>query len=193
MKMYRMFAAAALTLALATLAPLAAHAQGGGAAAVAEQQAAMKKLDWMHGIWRGPATHRSPEGEHKVTQTERIGGFLDGTLTVIEGKGYNPDGTVGFHAMGVVFYDTATKSYWMNSHTGGRAGKFQLVPTDNGYYWDIPAGPATIRYTATFADGMWTEVGDRIVPGQAPQRFFSMTLRRLRDTDWPEAGGVAKD
>ena len=192
--MFRLFArGAALALALALCAPVAAFAQGADTAAIAAQQEAMKKLDWMDGKWRGPAVSQSPQGEHRVTQTERIGGFLDGTLKLVEGKGYNADGSTGFHAFGVVTYDPATKRYWMTSSAQGRSGKFALTPTDNGYKWEIPAGPATIRYTATLAEGKWTEVGDYVAAGQPPRRFFTMTLTRIGDTDWPEAGGVAKD
>jgi hypothetical protein len=190
--MFRFFARGA-ALALAFCVPAAAFAQGTDTAAIAAQQEAMKKLDWMDGKWRGPAVSQSPQGEHKVTQTERIGGFLDGTLKVIEGRGYNADGGTGFHAFGVVTYDPATKTYWMTSSAQGRSGKFQLTPSDNGYKWEIPAGPATIRYTAALADGKWTEVGDYVVAGQPPRRFFTMTLTRIGDTDWPEAGAVAKD
>ena len=42
---------------------------------------------------------------------------------------------------------------------------------------------------ATLADGTWTEVGDRIMPGRPPVRFFEMRLRRVSDSDWPAANG----
>ena len=34
-------------------------------------------------------------------------------------------------------------------------------------------------------------VGERLVPGQEPQRIFEMDLKRVGDTDWPAAGPVA--
>jgi len=40
---------------------------------------------------------------------------------------------------------------------------------------------------------MRREVSDRIGVGEAPVRVFEMSLQRVGDTDWPEAGGVAKD
>jgi len=80
----------------------------------------------------------------------------------------------------------------MHSHAQGRVGDFALTPTADGFSWTIPAGPTmTIRYTATIKDGTWVEVGDRIVPDQAPARFFEMTLKRVGNTDWPAAGSVA--
>ncbi|MES2987820.1 MAG: DUF1579 domain-containing protein, partial [Pseudomonadota bacterium] len=129
-------------------------------------------------------------GEHKITQTERIGTFLDGTLTVMEGKGFTPDGKVGFNALGVMSYDTRSKSYWLTSWALGHGGKFKLTPTDNGYVWEIPAGEMTIRYTATLEGGVWTEVGDYIAAGKPAQRFFRMDLKRVGDSDWPAAGGT---
>lgn len=186
-----------MTCGLAALSALllvpGAQAQATDMAAIAAQKQAMKKLDWMHGVWRGPATTQSQQGEHKVTQTERIGGFLDGTLTVMEGKGFNADGSVGFNALGVVSYDAQTRSYWLTSWALGRGGKFPMTVTDTGYVWEIPAGPMTIRYTATVTNGSWTEVGDYVAPGQPARRFFTMTLERVGDSDWPAAGGIAKD
>ena len=65
-----------------------------------------------------------------------------------------------------------------------------LVPSDTGYVWEIPAGPMTLRYTAVARGGKWREIGERIVPNQPAVQFFEMNLVRVRDTDWPAAGGV---
>jgi hypothetical protein len=65
------------------------------------QREAMKPLAVMNGVWRGPAWTVLASGQkHNVTQTERIGPFLDGSINVIEGRGYNEDGTVGFTPLG---------------------------------------------------------------------------------------------
>ena len=178
------FAAAAAILLMA--AP--AIAQEANPAAITAQQGAIKKLDWMKGRWRGPAVTQTPGGERRVTQTERIGSFLDGTLMVMEGKGFRPDGSPGFHAFGILSFDPGTGDYTLRSYAQGYVGTFKLVPNDSGYVWEIPAGPMKIRYTATLHDGTWTEVGDRIAEGRPPQRFFEMNLKRVGDTDWPEAG-----
>ena len=181
--------AAALILAAAPLS--GAAAQVADPAMLDAERVAIAKLGWMDGTWRGPASTMTPGGEHKVTQTERIGTMLGGTIRVIEGKGYNPDGTPGFNAFGVVSYNPATRAYALHSYAQGYAGDFKLTLTADGYVWEIPAGPMTIRYTATVAGTTWHEVGDRIVPGQAPQRIFDMMLTRVGDSDWPGAGGMA--
>ncbi len=187
-------AATRLVLSLAAAAALAfaatpALAQGADPAAIVAERAAIARLGWMKGIWRGSAVTQTAQGPRKVTQTERIGPFLDGTLLLMEGKGFRDDGSTGFHAFGVLSYDPGTRAFTLTSHAQGYGGAFKFTPSDAGYVWEVPAGPnATLRYTATLHDGTWTEVGDLIVPGQPPRRTFEMNLRRTGDTDWPEAG-----
>lgn len=184
-----LLAAGSLTLAPASGAD--APGRPDPAALLAAQKEAMKALASMDGIWRGTAwTLRPDGGKHEIVQTERIGPFLDGTVKVIEGRGYEADGKVAFNAFGVVSFDPAKKTYGMRSHAQGQSGDFVFAPTADGYAWEIPAGPMTIRYTATIKDGVLHEVGDRIVPGKEPVRFFEMTLTRVGDTDWPAAGAV---
>jgi hypothetical protein len=171
----------------------AACAQGGpdSAARIAAQREAMTTLAFMDGIWRGPATTTLPSGDkHAVTQTERIGPFLDGSVKVIEGRGYDSDGKVAFNALAVVSFDPDTRAYSMRSYALGHSGDFALRRTDDGFVWEIPAGAMTIRYTATVKDGKWHEVGDRVVAGKEPARFFEMNLVRLGDSDWPGVGAI---
>ena len=159
---------------------------------IAAQREAMQRLASMDGVWRGPAWTILPSGEkHTITQTERIGPFLDGSVKVIEGRGYNPDGKVTFNAFGTISYNAATRAYTLHSHAQGQVGDFVLTPTADGYVWEIPAGSMTIRYTAVVKDGAWLEVGDRIMPGKEPARFFEMNLKRIGDTDWPAGGAVS--
>lgn len=159
-------------------------------ARMAEQRAAMAKFAWMDGTWRGPATSQLPSGAHSVTQTERIGPMLDGTVRVLEGKGYNADGSVGFNAFATISFNPQANGYVMHSYAQGQVGDFKIMPSDQGYVWEIPAGPMIIRYTATYDGTVWREVGERIMPGQPPQRFFEMTLNRVGKTDWPAAGAL---
>jgi hypothetical protein len=159
---------------------------------IGAQRDAMKAFASMNGVWRGPATTLLPGGERRtITQTERIGPFLQGSLKVIEGRGYDANGQVVFNSFGIVSFDPATKAYSMRSYALGRKGDFALTPTADGYTWEVPAGPgAIVRYTATIKDNRLHEVGDRIVGGAEPVRVFEMRLERIGDTDWPEQGAV---
>ncbi len=170
---------------------LAAQGRPDPAALMAAQREAMRKLEFMDGIWRGPAWTILPTGEkHSITQTERIGPFLDGSVKVLEGRGYEAGGKVTFNAFGTISYSPATKSYTLHSYAMGNAGDFELKLTPTGFIWEIPMGPTTVRYITTVKDGEWLEVGDRIAPGREPVRFFEMKLKRAGKTDWPAAGAV---
>ena len=161
-------------------------------ALIAVQKTALEKFARIDGIWRGPAWTLLPSGEkHSITQTERIGPFLDGSIRVIEGRGYEADGRVGFNAFGVISYSPETNSYRFRSHAQGRYGEFPIRPTDDGYVWEIALGQTTMRYTATIKDGVFKEVGDVIAPGKELARVFEMTLTRVGDTDWPAGNPVS--
>lgn len=158
---------------------------------IAAQREAMARFANLDGAWRGQATMTLPNGQkHEITQTERVGGFLDGAVKLVEGRGYEADGKVSFNALGVISYDPATRVYTMHSNAQGYTGNFVLTPSPDGFSWEIPAGPMNIKYTATVKDGAWREVGDRIVSGKAPVRFFDMTLRRIGSTTWPAGDPV---
>lgn len=161
------------------------------AALISAQQQAMRAFEAMNGTWRGKAWIVLPTGEKRdLIQTERIGPFLQGAVKVIEGRGYNLDGTLAFNAFAVVSYDPATQRYRMRSHAQGQVGDFTIQPTADGYTWEIPAGPVTIRYTASIKNGRLFEFGERLMPGREPVRFFEMDLQRIGDSDWPAAGAI---
>ena len=183
----------ACLIASSLLAPVAAPAQAPPDPAVllAGQREAMDRFAFLDGVWSGSAWALSPKGDkHEMTQTERVGTFLGGTVRVIEGRGYDADGTLVFNALGVVSFDERAGEFSMRSYAQGHTGDFVLTPMEHGFTWEIPAGPMTMRYTANVANGTWHEYGERVLPGQDPVRFFEMTLIRVGDTDWPEAGAI---
>ena len=180
-----------LTVVIGALVSALAQGRPDPGALIETQRVAMGPLAFMDGIWRGPAWTILPSGEkHTVTQTERVGPFLDGSVKVIEGRGYEPDGRLSFNAFATISFSSSTRSYTMHSYAQGNVGDFVLTPRADGFVWEIPAGQMTIRYTAVIKDGTWREVGDRIVPGKDPVRFFEANLKRVGDTNWPAAGAV---
>lgn len=189
---YRLAAFALLTMTV----PVSLTTRGQGrpdpGPLMAAQREAMKPLAILDGIWRGPAWTILPSGEKRtVTQTERVGPFLDGSVKVIEGKGYEADGSVAFNAFATVSYSPATRAYNLRTYAQGNVGDFALKPTADGYVWEIAAGQMTIRYTVVIKNGTWHEVGDRIMPGSEPIRFMEMNLKRVGDTKWPAEGAVS--
>lgn len=171
--------------------PTRAQAPPDPAKLIPDQKEAMAKLARMDGIWRGSGWIVTPSGEkHAMVQTERIGPFLDGSIKVIEGRGYAPDGELMFNAFATISFDPGKSVYTMHSHAQGNVGDFVLTPTAEGFRWEIPAGPMTIRYSAVIDSLSWREVGDRILPGRDPVRFMEMELKRIGDTTWPAGGAV---
>lgn len=158
---------------------------------IAAQREAMLPLAALDGIWRGTATRTLPSGETQThTQTERVGPFLDGAVKVIEGRGYGADGKPTFNALAIVSFDPNKGAYNFRSYAMGHAGDFAFKPTADGFTWEIPAGPATMRYTTVIKDGVWSEIGERIEAGKPTARFIELKLKRIGDSDWPSAGTV---
>ena len=177
------------SLLLAGALPASAQVPPNSQAMLAAQRAAMARIAYIDGVWRGPAWSITPGGRREVIQTERIGPFLDGTVKVSEGRAYNPDGSVGFNALGIFSYDPRSQAYILHSHAQGYGGDFTLKLTPTGYVWEVPGGPgAVIRYTATIGNGAWREIGERVAGEAAPVQIFEMNLKRVGDTDWPEQG-----
>lgn len=158
---------------------------------LAAQRQAMARLAFMDGIWRGPAWSLTPGGRRELVQTERVGAFLDGTIRVFEGRGYEADGRVGFNALGVVSFSPDSGRYALTSWALGHNATVPLTITETGFVWETPAGPgAVIRYTATIQGDSWHEVGEMIAQGRPPLRVVELNLRRVSDSDWPAAGAV---
>src|SRR5262245_23418059 len=108
--------------------------QQDAAAFIAVQRAALTKLSFMDGVWRGPASTVLPSGEkHEISQTERIGPFLDGSVKVLEGRGYDASGKVSFNALGIISYDTEKKTYTLHSHAMGRVRDFERKLNAEGW------------------------------------------------------------
>ena len=155
------------------------------------QQEKLAQVNFMNGQWRGTAWRMAPSGERiEFTQTERVGDMLDGCVKVIEGCGYDADGEKVFNAMAVLAYDAASQELVMRSHAEGRVGNFIMEAREDGFGWEVPAGPNKIRYTAKVADGEWFEYGELSIPGRDPMRIFEMRLKKVGQTEWPAAGAV---
>lgn len=181
---------AAISL-LALAAPAAAQNMYDPAVRLAAQREAMARLSILDGVWRGGAWTVTPQGRYEIVQTERIGGFLGGSIKAIEGRGYAADGRVVFNAFGVIAYDPESRSYNMTSWAMGYVGTFPLRMTETGYVWERPDRPGvTIRYTATITGDSFREVGEQIASGAAPVQVFEMNLRRVGATDWPAGNPV---
>ena len=73
----------------------------------------------------------------------------------------------------------------------GKVGDFVIAPGIDGYTWEIPARPVTIRYAAVEKAGSLREISDQTRPGKEPLRFFEMTLKRIGNTGRSGEGAIS--
>ena len=181
-------AAAAGVLLTASVTFAQVSAQPAGTAA---QREAVAALDFLDGEWRGEAVIIGPGGREVLTQTERVGSMLGGSVKVIEGRGYAADGSTQFNAMAVISWDAAEGRYRFRSWANGYTGDYPFERTEDGFRWSVPAGPnARIDYVATVRDGVWHEVGSYVADGQPARPVIDMRLSRIGDSSWPAEGAV---
>lgn len=149
-------------------------------------EATTESVAFLDGVWIGPATMTLPDGKTlRFEQMERVGPMMNGEVRIMEGKGRDASGKSIFNAF-TVFSQNADKSIEMRSYTMGHASSRKLDVRDGkGFVWELRVDESTIRYTATVADGIWSEIGERIGPDGRSLQFFEMTLKRVSDTNWP--------
>lgn len=161
-----------------------AEAQAPNAALLAKQQAAMKALAFLDGVWAGPAEAHERTGTLKMTQTERVGTLLDGTIRLIEGRAFDQKGKTLFNAFGVISYEVPRSRYVISSYASGYTTTTELKVKPHCFEWEVPAGPgAKMQFTATVQNGTWTEVGDYVPSSGTKQRTFHMTVKRIRNSN----------
>lgn len=146
---------------------------------VEAQKEAMKKLSFLAGTWKGPATAYLPGGPLKMTQTEEVQYKLGGLVMLVEGTGRLPDGTVRFNALATITYDEPSKTYRIRAHSDGRFVESELKLADRGFEWGYQAGPAKINFTMKLTEkGEWQETGEYVVGGQPPRKSVELLVTK---------------
>jgi hypothetical protein len=165
------------SLMLTLLLGAAAYAQP--APDLAAQKEAMKKLSFLVGTWKGPATANLPGGPIQVTQTEEVQYKLDGSVLLVEGTGRTPDGVVRFNALATISYDGSAKQYRIRAHTDGHYLDTVLTATAKGFEWSRPAGPGKVVFKMVLNEkGQWHETGEFSMPGQPPQKAIELLVTK---------------
>ena len=158
---------------------LAAAAAAQPAPDLAAQKEAMKKLSFLVGTWKGPATANLPGGPIQVTQTEEVQYKLDGTILLVEGTGRTADGAVRFNALATISYDGAAKQYRIRAYTDGHYLDTELKPAAKGFEWSRPAGPGKVVFKMVLNEkGQWHETGEFSMAGQPPQKAIELLVTK---------------
>lgn len=182
---------------VAGAAPAQAHGKGGGRnrtciddallvpppiPEVAEQAEMVGRLAYMVGCWKGSGWVIAADGRTDIEQTERVRQTLSGEVMVIDGRSIVPGKSHEpvFSAFAVLRYDPATGYRWRAASQGGET-ETAMVVTDDGWYWDLEAGPgAVIRYQSWFTRNTWHETGVLTTPA-GQETIMDFTVKRCRN------------
>lgn len=166
------------------LPPMAALAQGHGAAVSPE----MQKLDFMVGEWQGEGFMEFGPGERRSSKVkEVIQRKAGGHVLMIEGLGKagipgKNEERVVHDAFAMMWYDNESKQFRMQAFTaaGGPVNP-SITVGDKTLVWGFRNPQAgEIRFTIKLDEaGRWNEVGEMSRDGATWRKFFEMTLRRV--------------
>lgn len=151
------------------------------------QMDAISKLDFMVGDWSGTGWMQMGPMKFTFRGTEKVVRKLDGTALLVEGaflgKAPGSDVEIPVHTtLGVISFDPAAKAYrfatWLATGTSG-VRDLEVLEDGKSWRWSLtnPSG-GTMRYTTTFADGDWFEIGERSSDGKEWTKFFEMRLKK---------------
>ncbi len=146
---------------------------------------AMQKLDFMVGEWEGEGWMRRGPGEPSMVQVhERIQPKAGGHVLLIEGHGTEQragyDEPVTVHdALAVLSYDAQQGRYLLRSFTAeGRYVDADVEMGDEQFVWSFDVPQGHVRYTMTYEEGRWNEIGAFSADSQTWQQFMEMNLTR---------------
>ena len=174
-----------------TLKPKETKAQPQKSKRFIAQQEAMKALAFLDGEWRGSSKVLRRDGWASTTQSERVGVMLDGSVRMIEAKGYESDGRASFDVLRIISYEPESKTYSMRSYQSGLVGDHELSITDDGFTLQSESSNnSTVRYEASVKNGVWTETATRVPARGEPETYVEVRMKRQRSSGWAATGAA---
>jgi len=171
-----------------TIACLAVLMLGAGSAAAQQQpdgsanRAAISRLSFMLGRWRGEAWMDRGGRRMQTTMTETVELELDGTVLLVQGRGVmqtSQGERVVHQALGVLYFDAATEAYVLRSWVGaGHTGEFAVTVRDSSVSWSRSVPGGQVRNTARFNGGIWHEIGEFSADGAVWHQVMEIRARR---------------
>jgi hypothetical protein len=149
----------------------------------AAAQAAISRLEFMVGSWRGEAWQLRGSGRVQTQMVEIVERKLDGAVLLVEGRGAIEvsDGgeRVVHHALGVISFDASSGTYTLRSYLAtGQSGDFVLTLIDGGVRWTRQVPGGSVRNTARFTSTEWHEIGEFSPDGTNWTQVMEIRLRR---------------
>jgi hypothetical protein len=149
------------------------------------QRTAMRKLEFLVGMWAGEARITRGAGETtELVQTEEAGYKLDGLILVIEGIGRGKSSVAPvLQAFGVISYEDETKTYRMRAFNDGRflETNVKLFEEGKGMAWRFVLGEIKTKSVMRINEkDEWTELHEIIIGSQPPKRLMEIAVRRQK-------------
>lgn len=151
------------------------------------QREAMKKLDYMIGQWKGTGWIEREGGRQTFAGTETVQGKLGGLALLVEGnfkgKVSGKDEEVTVHeTLAVLSYDEKAKSYRFRTYlANGSYGDQELKLIEGGWQWGFQFPGGHLRFITKLNEkDQWFEIGEISRDGKTWQKFFEMTLQRVK-------------
>jgi hypothetical protein len=149
------------------------------------QRAALKKLDFLVGMWSGEArVLRGPGEPLELVQTEAAQYKLDGLILIIEGIGKTKaDGKVALQALGIISYDDEAGTYRMRAYNDGRYLETDLQLSENSkrIAWGFALGDIkTSSMLRINEKDEWTELTEIAIGSQPARKFMELVVNRQK-------------
>ena len=149
---------------------------------VEDVKARINKLNSLVGEWEGTGWYQhGPNQRYDIKQTENVELRLNGTLLLVEGKGYVND-SLAFNAIALFSYNPQKDNYKIESHLfDGKAtvasGSFR---EDGSFQWGFSFPSGQIKYVITFDEDSWHETGEFSRDGEQWYKTFEMNLTKKK-------------
>jgi hypothetical protein len=149
----------------------------------APNRAAIERLKFMEGTWRGSAWMMRGSERTQTEMVEIVERKLGGTVLLVQGQGSVIDSATGARrtvhdALGVISFDPRG-GYVMRSYIGsGQFGDFAVTLVDGGVSWTREVAGGRIRNTAKYTADEWHEVGEFSRDGTTWTQVMEIRLRR---------------
>jgi len=146
------------------------------------QRAAMKRLAFLVGKWKGEARLLRGPGEWvDLDQSEEAQYKLDGLILVIEGVGRaKADGHSVLQALGIISFDDESGTYRMRAFNDGHflETEVRLLDQDKAITWGFVLGQITTKSVLRINEGgEWTELAEVTIGSAAPKKLMELTVR----------------
>lgn len=142
----------------------------------------LDKLSSLVGTWEGTGWYQQgPDKRYEIRQTENVESKLNGTLLLVEGRGFVND-SLAFNAMAFFSYNPYKKQYVIESHLmDGKATVATGFFRENGSFewgFTFPNNQGQIRYIINFDENNWHESGEYSRDGNQWFKTFEMNLTK---------------